>query len=162
MAAAFRFVSQSESATDAFAAHCAASVEGGLTMALNGQLGSGKTRFVRAFCAALGIDPTLVTSPTFVLLQLYQAERWTVCHFDTYRLGDVDEFLALGAEDYLTDQDHVCLIEWADRVTEILPADRVTISIEQTGACERAFELSAGGPVSAALLEGLRQRLDGA
>ena len=159
MAVQLTFVSHSEAATDEFAALCARSLNCGLTIALNGQLGSGKTRFVRAFCEALGIDPSLVTSPTFVLMQLYQSDRWTVSHFDTYRLGDVDEFLALGAEEYLADPDNVCLIEWADRIAELLPHDHVTLSIQQTGATQRTFELSADGPVSDELVRRVAELL---
>ncbi len=153
------FQSDSEDATDRLATVCARAVTGGITLALNGELGSGKTRFVRAFCASLGIDPSEVSSPTFVLLQLYQGPDWTVCHFDTYRLGDPDEFLALGAEEYLLDSDYVCLIEWASRVAEILPADHLSIEIFQTGATERQFELSSYGPHSDSLLVRIRQNI---
>lgn len=161
MATHLTFISNSESATDLFGTLCARSIRSGLTIALSGQLGSGKTRFVRAFCAGLGIDPALVTSPTFVLMQLYRGECRTVSHFDTYRLADADEFLALGADDYLNDPECVCLIEWADRVADILPPDRLSISIRQTGATQRTFELSAQGLTSEALLAAIAQESPG-
>ena len=151
------FFSDSEASTDQFAAVCANAVSEGITLALDGELGSGKTRFVRAFCNQLGIAPSEVTSPTFVLMQLYRGPNWTVSHFDTYRLGDPDEFLALGAEEYLLDPDHICVIEWANRVAEILPPDRLSVVIRQTGTTERQFELSAAGPRSDALLARIQQ-----
>ena len=151
------FLSDSEASTDRFAAVCANAVTEGITLALNGELGSGKTRFVRAFCEGLGIPPSEVTSPTFVLMQLYRGPNWIVSHFDTYRLGDPDEFLALGAEEYLLDPDHICVIEWANRVAEILPTDHLSLEIRQTGITERQFDLSAKGPRSDALLARIQQ-----
>jgi tRNA threonylcarbamoyladenosine biosynthesis protein TsaE len=150
------FESHSEADTDHFGTALASALTEGITIALNGQLGSGKTRLVRSICAALGIDTQLVNSPTFVILQLYVDGRIPVAHFDTYRLGDIDEFLALGAEEYLDGDEWLCLIEWAERVAEALPADRLSIHIEQTGETKRAFELLASGPRSAAVLERLR------
>lgn len=154
------FDSDSETSTDHFAVTCASSVTEGLTIALNGELGSGKTRFVRAFCQGLGIESSRVTSPTFVLMQLYQGTRWSVVHFDTYRLADADEFLALGADEYLLDPHHICLIEWAGRVDAVLPHDHLRVEISQTGLTQRRFELWSRGPVSAELVERVRIQLD--
>lgn len=120
----------------------------GLTVALNGELGAGKTQFVRAVCEALGVPPDRVNSPTFVLLQTYVGDHLSVAHFDTYRLGDVDEFLAIGAEEYLLGSDMLCFVEWADRFAEVLPADRLIIDIEHTGEMSRRFEFAATGPSS--------------
>ncbi len=155
----FTFQSDSEAATDRFARACAEAISEGITLALNGELGSGKTRFVRAFCVGLGMDPADVSSPTFVLMQLYQGPKWAVSHFDTYRLGDPDEFLALGAEEYLLDPDHICVIEWANRVADILPADHLAIEIRQTGTTERQFEVSSAGRRSGEMLERIQQKV---
>lgn len=146
--------------TDHFAATCAMSVKTGLTVALHGQLGAGKTRFVKAFCTGLGINPTEVTSPTFVLMQQYRGPRWPVCHFDTYRLADKDEFLALGAEELLLDPEQICLVEWADRVAEIIPNDHLLVKIEHTGPTDRQFDLTSFGSVSDGLLERVRRQLE--
>ncbi len=159
MTSTLTFRSDSEVSTDRFAAACADAIDEGITIALNGELGSGKTQFVRAFCEGLGIDPSEVSSPTFVLMQLYQGSKWSVSHFDTYRLGDPDEFPALGAEEYLLDPDYVCVIEWANRVATILPTDHLAVEIRQTGATERQFELSADGPRSKGLLARIRRNL---
>lgn len=159
MEAALEYLSSSENDTDRFAANCADAVECGLSFALMGEMGSGKTRYVRAFCTALGVNPAEISSPTFVLMQLYQGTRWAISHFDTYRLGDSDEFHALGADEYLADPDCICLIEWADRVRELLPTDRVTIEIRQTGETQRQIEVAATGPIAAEWLNRLRSKL---
>jgi tRNA threonylcarbamoyladenosine biosynthesis protein TsaE len=127
----------------------------GMNVALDGQLGSGKTCFVRAVCRGLGADDSQVNSPTFVLMQTYADGRLPVFHFDTYRLGDVDEFLAIGAEEYLLDTEVVCFVEWAERVEPVLPADHLAVAIEQTGETSRRFVFSASGEQSATVLQHL-------
>lgn len=154
------YESRSEAETDDLGSRIAAVVCPGQLIALNGQLGSGKTRFVRALCIGLGIQSDHVNSPTFVLMQLYEEGRVPVAHFDTYRLADVEEFLAIGADDFLHSGEYLCLIEWADRVAEILPADHLQINIRQTGMDARSFELIATGPESGRLLQLLRVGLD--
>lgn len=149
-------LSTSESETDLLGRQLAIVLPAGLTVALNGQLGSGKTRFVRSLCQGLGVSPSEVTSPTFVLMQLYTSGRIPVAHFDTYRLGDVDEFLAIGAEEYLHSEDWVCLVEWADRVAELLPVDRLTIDVSHQSETGRVFEFRCSGPKSAWVLQGLQ------
>ena len=104
-------------------------------MALVGDLGAGKTRLVRAVATALGADPDAVNSPTFVLLQHYPA-RLPVFHFDTYRLRNAGEFADLGPEEHFA-AGGVCFVEWADRVENLLPAERIEIEIEVTGETTR-------------------------
>jgi len=131
--------------------------EPGTVVALIGNLGAGKTRFTRAVTAALGVPQWLVNSPTFALIQEYPG-RIPVFHFDTYRLRSVDEFLELGAEEYLAGNG-ICLIEWADRVEEVLPADRLTIRIAIEAPERRIFHFTAGGEHSARLLTELRRQV---
>lgn len=155
MSSNFNFNSSSEADTCRLGTNLGKIVTGGLVIALNGQLGAGKTHFVRAFCDGLGIHDELVNSPTFVLMQSYTTGRLPVCHFDTYRLGDVDEFLAIGAEEYLNDSQVVCLIEWAEIVEEALPADHLAIRLEHTGPTSRRIHLQSSGPQSDAVLKAL-------
>ena len=110
-------------------------------------MGSGKTRFVRAVVEGLEGSPTDVSSPTFVLLQQYSA-RLPVHHADAYRLTSETEFLDLGPEEWLTGPG-VVLIEWADRISNCLPDDRVDVSITSTGETLRANHLKiiGGEPV---------------
>lgn len=159
MSSVVTFRSGSESDTDRFSSALASSVSGGLVIALNGQLGAGKTRLVRGFCCSLGVAESHVSSPTFVLMQLYTDGRIPIAHFDTYRLGDPEEFFAIGADEYVNSSEWLCLVEWADRVQEILPQDHLTIRITHTGETERLMEVSSGGPVSSEVLSKLRKML---
>lgn len=116
----------------------------GAVVALQGQLGAGKTHFTRAVAMGLQIrNANAVTSPTFVLIQEYKA-RLPIYHFDAYRLSGEREFADLGAEEYLHG-DGVCLIEWADRVETALPPHRLEIEIEMMGEDHRRFTMTATG-----------------
>ncbi|MCA9009103.1 MAG: tRNA (adenosine(37)-N6)-threonylcarbamoyltransferase complex ATPase subunit type 1 TsaE [Planctomycetaceae bacterium] len=146
-----------EAMTDWLGACIADVVVRGMVIELNGQLGAGKTRLVRAICGNLQIDTAQVNSPTFVLLQLYTDGRIPVAHFDTYRLADMDEFLAIGADDFMNSGEWLCLIEWAERVTECLPPDRLRIDISATNASARHFQITSTGQMSTALLQRIRE-----
>ena len=122
-------------------------------VALCGEMGSGKTRFVRAVVEGLEGSPTDVSSPTFVLLQQYSA-RLPVHHADAYRLTSETDFLDLGPEEWLTGPG-VVLIEWADRISNCLPEDRLDVSITSTGETSRRFALSGAGPKARGLLDHL-------
>jgi tRNA threonylcarbamoyladenosine biosynthesis protein TsaE len=150
----------SEADTQQLAAALAAHLSPGLTIALDGELGAGKTHFTRALCKALGVDDQLVNSPTFVLLQLYTDGRIPVAHFDTWRLGGTDEFLAIGSEEYLHSPHWLCLIEWACRVSDCLPEDHLQITIQHSGPESRHFTLSATGPRAELVLTALSIAVD--
>ena len=151
----------SENATWEIGCQLAECLPAGITIALNAELGSGKTHLTRAVCHGLGIDESSVNSPTFVLMQIYTDGRNPVAHFDTYRLANVDEFLAIGAEEYLVDETTICFVEWADRIREVLPDDHLQIGIEQTGESERAFHFEATGPKSSNVLTRLQSLRNG-
>lgn len=136
----FRFFANSEADTERLGAAMARTVRPADVIALNGDVGAGKTRLVRAMVAALDGTDALVNSPTFVIVQRYDV-RVPVNHIDAYRLADSDEFLALGAEELLGG-DGVCLIEWAERVADVLPAGCVQIDIAVTSPTSRRFEFS--------------------
>ncbi len=146
-----------EGDTDRLGACIANAIVDGVVVELNGQLGAGKTRLVRAICTTLGVDTTQVNSPTFVLLQLYTDGRIPVAHFDTYRLGDLDEFLAIGADEFTNSSEWLCLIEWAERVAECLPDDRLRIDISATSADARHVVLTSTGGNSTELLQRIRK-----
>ncbi|HEV3004397.1 MAG TPA: tRNA (adenosine(37)-N6)-threonylcarbamoyltransferase complex ATPase subunit type 1 TsaE, partial [Pirellulales bacterium] len=100
-------------------------------------------RLVQAVAAALGVDPRDVVSPTFVLVQEYHG-RTAVFHFDAYRLKNEAEFWELGPQEYFSRRG-LSLVEWADRVSGCLPAERLQIAIEITGETSRRFLISATG-----------------
>jgi tRNA threonylcarbamoyladenosine biosynthesis protein TsaE len=152
---AWQFLAASETDTELLATRLAEAIEPGTVVALIGNLGAGKTRLVRAIVEALGVDRRAIASPTFVLVHEYEG-RIPIYHFDAYRLRDAADFAALGAEEYLS-WSGVSLIEWADRVAELLPADHLRIEITVTGATSREFRLRAMGPQSMRVLERLVQ-----
>jgi len=96
-------------------------------VALFGDLGSGKTRFIKGICRGLGVIEH-VSSPTFTILNEYDGNGLKIHHFDFYRLGSLSELREIGFDEYL-EGEGVCLIEWADRVQGLLPADRYDVHL---------------------------------
>ena len=96
---------------------------------LDGELGVGKTVFAQGFAAGLGISEP-VSSPTFTILQQYEEGRLSLYHFDVYRIDDVEEMEEIGYEDCFYGEG-VCLIEWSQRITEILPKEVIRVRIEK-------------------------------
>lgn len=113
-------------------------------IALIGDLGAGKTVLVKGIARGLRLDPADVTSPTFVLISPHAGDL-TLYHFDAYRLNQSAELLAVGAEEIFYG-DGLSVIEWADRVTDILPRDRLEIAVTPAGKNQRRFRLLATGP----------------
>ena len=109
-------------------------------VALYGTLGAGKTEFVKGVCEGLGIDESMVNSPTFTLVNEYNSGGQVVYHFDAYRLKSIYEFYELGYHDYFFG-DGVCLIEWPDRVEELLPEDIWRIQFTHLGEDKRELLL---------------------
>jgi tRNA threonylcarbamoyladenosine biosynthesis protein TsaE len=142
-------------ATMAFG-HCLAGLLfPGAVVALVGPLGAGKTQLVRAVAEGLGIaDSRVVSSPTFVLIQEYEA-RWPIYHFDAYRLRTEAEFFDLGVHEYFESQG-VCLVEWADRVAACLPDQFLKITLQPTGETTRRIVVEKHGEKYSPVLEGLR------
>lgn len=102
---------------------------------LHGEMGVGKTTFVRALCAAIGTND-VASSPTYSLVNEYafiteDGHSDTVCHLDLYRLHDIDEALDMGIETYL-DNDHLCIIEWPELIAAIWPDDVLLIYLSMT------------------------------
>jgi tRNA threonylcarbamoyladenosine biosynthesis protein TsaE len=112
-------ISQSADETIAFGHSLAGSLRRGDVLALCGDLGAGKTHFVKGLAAGLGAGD-VVTSPTFTLIHEYIGGRLPLYHFDFYRLESEAEALRIGLDEYL-DGDGVCAIEWAERFQAVLP-----------------------------------------
>ena len=98
--------------------------------AFYGEMGAGKTTFIRELCRALGVEEDLAKSPSFSIINEYRSDTTAelIYHFDLYRLESVDEALEIGVEDYF-DSGALCLLEWPERIEPLLPDDTVKVTI---------------------------------
>lgn len=136
--------------THALGAQLGRVVRSGDVVALQGDLGAGKTNFVQGLAQGLGITED-VSSPTFILANEYLGGRLPLYHIDAYRVENAAEAEGFGLDDYLTG-DGVTVVEWAERVRAALPHDLLWIEMEYRDETTRALTVSATGPESARLL----------
>lgn len=130
-------VTHSPGETEAFASELASKLPFGSVLALQGELGAGKTVFARGFARGLGITEP-ISSPTFTILQEYPVDGRLFYHLDLYRIDNSDAAYAFGIEEFLYDPNAVTLIEWAERIADILPPHTVQLSIRPLDReCER-------------------------
>jgi tRNA threonylcarbamoyladenosine biosynthesis protein TsaE len=133
------FISSSAAETEASGRQFAPGLHAGDIVALQGELGAGKTHMIKGIVAGLGsADP--VTSPTFTLVHEYSGGRLPVYHFDFFRLEDARSAARLGLDDYFFSEG-VSLVEWADRFPELLPKEARWIRIEVKSPQERVIHL---------------------
>ena len=150
MEAHIKFQTHSDQETISLGRKIGTLLSPGDVVALIGPLGSGKTWLTKGIALGLGVDPaTVITSPSFSLVNEYKA-GFTLYHMDLYRLERISEILATGLEEYLYN-DGVAVVEWADRLPEILPGRSITLifdilddrsrDITIRGAHERAIDI---------------------
>ncbi len=148
--------------TMGLAAGLAQGFRGGEFIALCGDLGAGKTCFVRGLARGLRLDARAVSSPTFVIMHEYESAapdgRPALIHIDAYRLGGAAELEGIGWEEVLERRDAVIALEWPQRVGEALPADRIDVSLEHRGGEERLIRIEARGraTIGGALRAGIK------
>ena len=135
--------SKSESETEAIGAAFARELPGGTVVAMYGELGAGKTAFVRGMARGMGID-CRVSSPTFTIVNEYLGERELI-HFDMYRLSSADELFDIGWEDYLA-RGAVCAVEWSENVSDAFFGDEIVVRIEKIGEGERLITIGEEAP----------------
>lgn len=133
-----RRITRSAEETISFGAAFGASLKPNTVLCLFGELGAGKTTFIKGVVqGATGIAPEQVVSPTFVYLNIYG----NVYHFDLYRLHDCDEFLSLGFEDYFF-AGGICCIEWSERIAPILPEGAIYVTLSHLTEEAREITIS--------------------
>lgn len=132
------YISESEKDTEEIGRSFAQNLKGGEVIAMYGDLGAGKTAFVRGLAKGLGIDAK-VSSPTFTIVNEYPGEI-DLIHFDMYRLSSADELFDIGWEDYLA-RGAVCAVEWSENVTDAFFGDEIKVIIEKTGDNSRKIEI---------------------
>lgn len=128
------FVTDGPEETEALAARLAPLLAQAPAVALYGDLGAGKTAFVRGLARALGCRQA-VTSPTYTLVNEYLGPR-KVCHFDLYRLADADALWEIGWDDYLR-SGALCVVEWSERAAGAFPPGSAAVRIERLSDTER-------------------------
>ena len=130
-----RYNSESVANTEAIGEELAKTLVPGSVVALDGDLGAGKTQFTRGICRGLGLDTDDVCSPTFTIVNeyVYPSDKMPLFHFDTYRLSGEDDFLASGLDEYFY-RGGVCVIEWSSIIEGLLPENTIKVVITGTGS----------------------------
>lgn len=138
-----QFISNSPQDTKSFAAQCADNALNGDVITLEGPMGAGKSEFARAYIQHLVDEEIDVPSPTFTLVQTYETPKGIIWHFDLYRLEDEDEIYEIGWEEALSDG--ILLIEWPERLDNLLPLKRTEIKITPDGDTKRQITINNKG-----------------
>jgi tRNA threonylcarbamoyladenosine biosynthesis protein TsaE len=137
-----KHLSHSVADTERIASDLAQQLRGGECIALHGDLGAGKTQFVRGVVRGLGGSERSVSSPTFVLLNVYPTGRLKVFHLDAYRIHSPEDFDAIGFTELL-DQAGIVAIEWPERIADLLPEKAIHVRIESIGESDREIEITS-------------------
>lgn len=124
----YEFISHSEEDTIKFANDFATKLDNHSIIVLSGDLGSGKTKFTEGILQHFGLEDE-ISSPTFTIVNEYDSNDVKIYHFDLYRLSDVDEFYAIGGEEYL--QNGICIFEWGEMIEDILPKSYIKINFSR-------------------------------
>lgn len=132
------FISKCEEDTIEFASKFASKLNKKDIVILSGELGSGKTKFVQGVLKHFGLENE-ISSPTFTIVNEYNAKQVNIYHFDVYRLADTDEFYAMGGEEYF--ENGICLIEWGEIIEDILPSDYIKIKFKKNEENEEYREI---------------------
>jgi len=128
--------------TVAFSRSVALELKPGTVLCLEGQLGSGKTTFIKGLAEGLGLKhPEQVKSPTFVLMHIYKA-KIPIYHFDCYRLNTREELEDIGFQDFVNDPQAISCVEWAEKAGDLIPPTARHIRFEILGASRRRITLS--------------------
>lgn len=135
------YISRSETETERIGEEFAKTLTGGAVVAMYGDLGAGKTAFVRGMARGMGLD-CRVSSPTFTIVNEYEGERELI-HFDMYRLDSADELFDIGWEDYLS-RNAVCAVEWSEKVEDAFYGDEIVLRIEKLSDTDRRITIGEG------------------
>lgn len=143
----YNFTSHNSEETMNFAFNLASKLNVGDVVVLSGELGAGKTKFTEGFLKYFGLDNE-ISSPTFSIVNEYKKDALNIYHFDVYRLEDVDEFYAIGGEEYFSSG--ICIIEWGEIIEDALPQNCIRIYFEKDLSDENIRYLKVTYPDSLA------------
>ena len=132
-----KIISHSEAETEKIAFDLASSLQPGVVLTLNGDLGAGKTVFARGFARGLGVEEA-VSSPTYTIAQEYSLpDGKRLYHLDLYRISSAESGLAFGVDEFFNDPKAFALVEWPERVGDVIPEDAGKIFIRHLNETER-------------------------
>lgn len=137
--------------TERIASALAMRVAPGTVITLEGDLGAGKTCFVRGLARGLGADPATISSPTFVLEHRHACDAGTLVHIDAYRIRGAEDLASIGWDELLASGDAVVAVEWPSRIAPALPAVRIDVRLRHAGEESREIEIEWVRPSDAAL-----------
>ena len=154
----YKFISKSEDDTINFASDFAKDLKVGDIIILSGELGSGKTKFTQGILKHFGLENE-ISSPTFTIVNEYNSRDINIYHFDLYRLSDIDEFYAIGGEEYF--DKGICLIEWGELIEDALPLEYIKIFFNKDTTQEdtRLLDIKAFGKKYEIILDNLKEEL---
>ncbi len=151
----FKITTYNPQETQRVAERLARRCQGGEIFCLSGNLGAGKTTFVKGIGRGLGIDEKNVNSPTFVIMNVYQG-RLPLYHFDFYRLEDPKEIGGIGYDEFLYGKG-VAVVEWAERFGSLMPSEYLSVEISDTAEETRVLKFTAYGKPYQKLIEALKK-----
>lgn len=153
-----QIITRSSGETERLGADIGSLLLPGYFLALQGELGGGKTCLTRGIVASLAPQSAhLVASPTYAIMNCYPGDT-PVYHFDFYRLTCDDDIVELGFEEFFYGEG-VCVVEWSERLTELLPVDVLTLQFEYTGEDQRTITITGSGQKANNVIEQLAKRL---
>ena len=134
-----KIISNSENETIELGKKIAAQLKKGIVIVLTGDLGSGKTKLTEGILKYFNLDDE-ISSPTFTIVNEYYADNLNIYHFDVYRLSDIDEFYAIGGDEYF--EKGACIIEWGELIEDALPNNYVKVNFSRNLENENLREIS--------------------
>ena len=152
----YSYISNSENDTMNLAEKLASRLNTGNIIVLTGDLGSGKTKFVQGFLKHFNLEKE-ISSPTFTIVNEHYSHDIKIFHFDVYRLTDIDEFYAIGGDEYF--ENGICLIEWGELIEPILPKEYIKISFSKNEQNEnmRILNIEAFGEKNEKIITQIKQ-----
>jgi len=156
----FNLISYSPQETEELGSQLGLLLQPGSFLALRGELGGGKTCFTRGVVSSVAPESAhMVASPTFAIMNIYQAAV-PVYHFDFYRLTGDDDIAELGFEEYFYGKG-VCVVEWSERLNELIPGDHLTLKFDYQDDLQRTITITSNGPLSKNIIQQLIDRRSG-
>ena len=146
----YNFTSHNSEETMNFAFNLASKLNVGDVVVLSGELGAGKTKFTEGFLKFFDLDDE-ISSPTFSIVNEYKKDNLNIYHFDVYRLEDVDEFYAIGGEEYFSSG--ICIIEWGELIEDALPSNYIHITFTKNENEENSRILDIDFPENYKILQ---------